>query len=139
MPTHSDSDALPEWLEADEDTSSLPVAEDDAPVLPACPRCLSPFAVEDRYCSSCGFCVGQFTPYMPVEGIRFGTDLYRAAWRTADGHNSQHTGLRGLAVLYLLIASPLVTALGVLLRIFRAPKAGPSASALSRPEDPPGA
>ena len=119
MTADPSSSHLPEWLEADPAQSPSAGTPEDEPASPACPRCLAPFTPEDRYCPACGFCVSQFTPYLPVEGIRFGADLYRSAWATADGHNGRSTGVRLMSILYLLFASPIITAIGVVLRILR--------------------
>ena len=138
MTADQGSSHLPDWLETGPAQSSSPGAPEDEPVTPACPRCLTPFAPDERYCSACGFCVGQFTPYLPVEGIRFGADLYRSAWATADGRNGGRSGLRLLSIFYLLFTAPIITAIGVVLRILR-PSTCTSAPPPPTPTDESGA
>ena len=130
MTADQSSPHLPDWLETGSAQSPSPGAPEDDPDTPACPRCLTPFAPDDRYCSSCGFCVGQFTPFLPVEGIRFGADLYRSAWATADGRSDRRSGLRLLSICYLLFAAPIITAIGVVLRVLR-PSTKPSVPPLT--------
>ena len=60
--------------------------EADAPAgkeVPLCLNCLEPVDPLDHVCPHCGGAVGQLTPYLPFEGIRWEAGIWGRMWRQA--------------------------------------------------------
>lgn len=49
--------------------------------VPLCLHCMRPVSPLDHYCQHCGQSVGQFTPYLPYEGIRFHAGMWGKLWK----------------------------------------------------------
>lgn len=47
---------------------------------PVCLHCLEPVDPLETVCNSCGRAVGQLTPYLPFEGIRWGAGIWGQMW-----------------------------------------------------------
>ena len=48
--------------------------------IPLCLNCLQPVDPLAHYCPNCGRAVGQYTPILPYEGIRWGADIWGKIW-----------------------------------------------------------
>ena len=55
-----------------------PPLDDDA--LPVCLNCLEPVDPLDKTCPHCAYAVGQLTPYLPWESIRWEVDVWEKMW-----------------------------------------------------------
>ena len=47
---------------------------------PVCLNCLHPVDPSDYVCGNCGEAVGQLTPYLPYEGIRYYAGMWGKLW-----------------------------------------------------------
>jgi|WetSurMetagenome_2_1015567.scaffolds.fasta_scaffold455735_2 hypothetical protein len=49
--------------------------------VPVCLNCMNPVESLYHYCPNCGFAIGQLTPVMPYESIRWQADIWGMIWR----------------------------------------------------------
>lgn len=64
--------------EKDENRREEPSGEE----TPLCTRCLTPVSPLQHYCHKCGKVVGQYTPYLPYEGIPFDVSIFGEMWKS---------------------------------------------------------
>lgn len=55
-------------------------SEGQAEEIPLCLNCLHPVDPLAHYCPNCGRAVGQYTPIMPYESIRWQVDIWGKIW-----------------------------------------------------------
>ena len=60
--------------------------------LPLCLHCLEPVAPVERLCERCGSAVGQLTPYLPWEHIRWEADGWGRMWEQVWDRNRSLPG-----------------------------------------------
>jgi hypothetical protein len=56
-------------------------SNEQEPETPVCLKCFQPVSPLDHFCPNCGEAAGQFTPSLPIEGIRWQTQMWGRAWR----------------------------------------------------------
>ena len=49
--------------------------------IPLCLNCLQPVNPLAHYCPNCGRAVGQYTPIMPYESLRWQVDIWGNIWK----------------------------------------------------------
>jgi hypothetical protein len=59
---------------------------------PLCLNCLQPVNPLHHYCPHCGRAVGQLTPIMPYESIRWQADIWGRMWRQLWSRNVSFVG-----------------------------------------------
>ena len=60
--------------------------------IPLCLNCLQPVDLLDHYCRDCGRAVGQLTPIMPYESIRWQVDIWGQMWRQLWSRETSFAG-----------------------------------------------
>ena len=75
--------------------------------MPMCENCVKPLKNDTQhFCHNCGKTVGNYTRYLPYEGIWFNYDIFGTLWRKI---NSQETPV-SLKILYLFLTAVIAPA-----------------------------
>ncbi|MDX1683194.1 MAG: hypothetical protein R3336_08740 [Phycisphaeraceae bacterium] len=83
--------------------------ESDLEEVPLCLHCLQPVHPIDKICPHCGQAVGQLTPYLPWESIRWEANIWGKMWQQAhDPEQSWASRLFRLLVIVLMVPVLLV-------------------------------
>lgn len=99
-------------------TESAALADDAE--SPLCLHCLEAIDPLDKTCPHCGGAVGQLTPYLPYESIRWQTDIWGRMWHQAWSPTRSIAGrLLRLAVIVLFVPILLVGLLPIAWRRLR--------------------
>ena len=62
-------------------TDHLETHKHEPEEVPLCLHCLEPVSPLDHVCPHCGGAVGQLTPYLPFESIRWEAGIWGRMWR----------------------------------------------------------
>ena len=85
--------------------------------VPLCLNCLCPVDPLDHYCPKCGRAVGQLTPIMPYESIRWEADIWGRMWRQLW---AKETSVPGRIVrLFMIIFFAPVLLIGIIPKIWQ--------------------
>lgn len=81
--------------ECEMDIESLQLDEDDdasTEATPLCLHCLERVDPLDHVCANCQGAVGQLTPYLPFESIRFEASIWGRMWHQMNGRRKPVCG-----------------------------------------------
>jgi len=84
------------------------VGSDGAAERPLCPRCLTPFELEQHYCHKCGDAVGHFTPYIPFVNIRFNYGIFGRMWHKLWRDREAGFLIKGVCAVLIVVLAPVM-------------------------------
>ena len=87
---------------------------------PLCLNCLQPVHPLYHYCPHCGRAVGQLTPIMPYESIRWKADIWGRMWRQLWSGDISVPGK--LFRLFMIIWNVPILLVGLIPRFWRNPE-----------------
>ena len=78
--------------------------KDQEKEIPLCLNCLQPVNPLQHICPHCGRAIGQFTPIMPFEGLRWQADIWGKMWNQIWSNEISFAGklLRLLMIAWLV-------------------------------------
>ena len=74
---------------------------------PVCIKCFRPVSPVVHVCPHCGEAIGQFTPCLPFEGIRWEAQIWGRAWRQAWSSKTSLAG-RWFRLLMIVLNAPIL-------------------------------
>jgi hypothetical protein len=79
-------------------------SKDQEKEIPLCLNCLQPVDPLQHICPHCGRAIGQFTPIMPFEGLRWQADIWGKMWNQIWSNEISFAGklLRLLMIAWLV-------------------------------------
>ena len=85
----------------------------DENARPICPNCSKPINnPRANYCDNCGGVVGEYTRYLPLEGIKFNYSICGTMWRNMCDRNSSKLA-KTANLLLLLMVAPITPIIGL--------------------------
>ncbi len=94
-------------------TTELPEVSEQ-PAVPICLACCDPVEPLDTVCPHCGAAVGQLTPFLPYESIRWSSDIWGRMWHQIWKPGCSFIS-RGFRFLMVIVFAP-VLLIGLLVR-----------------------
>ncbi len=88
---------------------------------PLCLNCLQPVNPLHHYCPHCGRAVGQLTPIMPYESIRWQVDIWGKMWRQLWSREISFTGK--LFRLFMIIWNVPIMLVGLIPKLWQKTRA----------------
>jgi len=85
--------------------------------IPLCLNCLQPVNPLHHYCPNCGRAVGQLTPIMPYESIRWQVDIWGKMWNQLWSKEISVTGK--LFRLFMIIWNVPVMLIGIIPKLWQ--------------------
>jgi hypothetical protein len=91
--------------------------QEDEKELPLCLNCLRPVNPLDHYCPNCGRAIGQLTPVMPYESLRWQADIWGSMWHQLWSKDVSFTGK--LFRLFMIIWFVPVILIGIIPKLWQ--------------------
>jgi hypothetical protein len=85
--------------------------------VPVCLNCMNPVVPFYHYCPNCGFAIGQLTPVMPYESLRWQANIWGMIWRQLWSKEVSFAGK--LFRLFMIIWFVPVILLGIIPKIWK--------------------